>query len=128
MSPPIEPDTFGVLDATEEMDSPVNVAPLRAAIPPKARPTKPIVPPAPILVPPSTTASRTYELPLKRLAKPAANPVAAAPVPVAELPPRNTLPALLAPPATPVITRAAISSSMPIPEPVWATFSPIAAR
>ena len=30
--------------------------------------------------------------------------------------------------ATPVITRAAISSSMPIPEPVWATFSPIAAR
>ena len=83
---------------------------------------------ASILVPPSTTASRTYELPLKRLAKPAANPVAAAPVPVAALPPRNTLPALLAPPATPVITRAAISSSIPIPEPVWATFSPIAAR
>lgn len=53
------PETFGVLEATEEIDSPVNVAPFLAAMPPKARPTKPNPPPAPILVPPFTTASRT---------------------------------------------------------------------
>lgn len=58
---------------------------------------------------------------------PAAKPLAAAPVPVAVAPP-NTLPALLAPCPMPVTTLAAIKSSIPILEPVWATLRPIAAR
>lgn len=47
------------LAATEAIDSLERVAPLRAAMPPKVRATKPMLPPAPIGVPPSTTASRT---------------------------------------------------------------------
>ena len=42
-----------------DMDSPVSEDPVRAATPPKIRPTKPILPPAPIFEPPCTTASRT---------------------------------------------------------------------
>ena len=62
------------------------------------------------------------------LAKPDAKPLAAAPVPVAVEPPLpNTLPALFALCPTPLITLAAISSSMPMLEPVCATFSPMAA-
>ena len=47
------------LAATEAIDSLERVAPLRAAMPPKVRATRPMLPPAPIGVPPSTTASRT---------------------------------------------------------------------
>ena len=46
------PETLGCLPATEAIDSPVRVAPFLAATPPKARPTTPIAPPAPIRVPP----------------------------------------------------------------------------
>ena len=73
------PETFGVRVATDEIDSPVSVAPFRAAIPPKALPTNPRPPPAPMRVPPFTTASLTYELPLNLLAKPLAKAVAVAP-------------------------------------------------
>ena len=67
------------------------------------------------------------------LANPAEKEVAAAPAPVAaelaaDPPERNTLPALLAPPPKPLSTRAAMTISMAMLDPVWATFRPMAAR
>ena len=129
MSPPIEPDTFGVLDATEEMDSPVSVAPLRGchtaeSLTDKADRSAGAHSCAAV----HDRINRTYELPFLEAVTKACGktPAAAAPVPVAALPPRNTLPAPCA--SGHAGDHCAAISSMPIPEPVWATFSPIAAR
>ena len=74
----------------------------------------------------SAVQQESRDVGLNLEAKPAAKPLAAAPVPVAVLPvfPPNTLPALLAPPPIPETTRAAIIISMAMLEPVWATFKP----
>ena len=67
------------------------------------------------------------------LANPAEKVLAAAPAPVAALlaaepAVRNTVPALLLPPPSPLRTRAAMTISIAMLEPVWATFSPREAR
>ena len=111
------------------MDSPVNCVPLRAAIPPNALATKPMPPPAPMRVPPSTTASRTKEFGLNFDAKPEANPAVPAALATEDAPPLNTLPAFFAPPPDiPPRARAVMSSSIPMEDPVCATDKPKLAR